>query len=201
MSRFKRRTLAAVVGLSLGWIAAGMTFSSAHAEGDTATAPAAAPMVEPEHAEKTVPIKPAETPASEALHDSMAADRVAPAKPAHGEAKLKAPPAAPAPHAIAAPHAAAGEPGEEAEELDSSGVETEESKVAQRLVPTSEDQISWYRPVLAIIVGLFVGAAIFGWLAVVAKGPPAPEPPDEDHGHDAKHDAGHGDHAATGHSH
>lgn len=44
MSRFKRRTLAAIVGLSLGWFAGGFSFPTAHAEEETAKA--ASPAVE-----------------------------------------------------------------------------------------------------------------------------------------------------------
>ena len=162
MSRFKRRTLAAIVGLSLGWVAAGLSFPSAHAEEE---APKAAAVVE----------KPA---ASDVGKEEAAAIAVAETQAGTGgPAKVPA----------------------KSNSMDDNQ-EDDGIRAAQKLAPHFNHQIGWFRPVLGIIFGLFVAAVIFGWPAAIAKGPPLPEPADDDHSHDAGKKDAHG-HAADSHGH
>jgi len=169
MSRFTRRTLAAVLGLSLGWFAAGLLSPTVHAEAEPAKSEAAAPAVAPAAEPKAAP------------EAKAAAKEVAAHSHAHAES------------ASAPESASAGASAEH--NLKALQEESDEGVVAaSKLVPGDPEDVSWFNPVLGIAFGLFVAALTLGWFASVAKGPPPVEPADDDHSHaaPAAHDAGHG---------
>ena len=59
-------------------------------------------------------------------------------------------------------------------------------QAAEMLMPTSRQQVCWYRPVVITAGGLFIAAVVLGMPALAMRGP-EPADPADDHTHDAHH--------------
>lgn len=169
MKRIVRRSLAIVVGLALGWIAAGVAMNS----GVSAT------LASDEAPAEAKPVPASEEPAVVPHSDAPAGE-----KP-HA-VKAQEHPAGPVAH-----------PSDNHENHNAHAEGHDPAIVAMQSLKPTPDQIFWYPNVLLAIAGLFLAAVTIGMISLKIRGPLPPDPADthDDHTHD---DHGHG-HDAHGH--
>lgn len=182
--RLSRRSLGVVLGLWLGWHAAGMmSLSPTHAEEK------AAPTANPEATPEATPKSDAPKPDSPAAKTDAKTDAGPDAKSgAKSDAKTS--------------HGEKAEPGDKTEK---EGHDKKHHGASKRLVPQRDGEVAapdWYSGVLTTIVLLFAAAIVLGVPIVRAQGPepdPAVHHDDHDDHDDHAHgdDHGHGDDAAS----